>query len=155
MPAAFVPSDRGPDGARGRVRLDGLALNQAVVDEVFAQASEEQAVNFFVAVGRRLAGTLVLPDDDRLLSLEQATNGVWQRLGLGHAAWTVNDEGILISHADYAGNGPVSSSTWPKAAAAVVLGAYASWFEALGDGELLHTRLVQQTSDRIVIHHGL
>ncbi|WP_439533738.1 cellulose biosynthesis protein BcsD [Polymorphobacter sp.] len=148
-----TPNTIGPVPGPNRPHV--LALQLAVVDEVFAQASQEQAVAFFIAVGRRLASGLSLPSDDRLLTLEQAINNFWQPLWLGHGTLTADDEGIVINHVDYAKAGPAASETWPHAAAAVVLGAYSGWFQSLADEPPLQTRLVQQSSDRLIIHHGL
>lgn len=155
MALAMVRLVDGTAAALDTARPHALALQLAVIDEVFAHASEEQASSFFVAVGERLASGLALPSDDRLAALELAINAVWQRLGLGNVALAVDDGGIVIDHADYAAAGPANSSTWPKAAAGVVLGAYTAWFRSLSGETPLHTRLVQQTAERIVIHHGL
>ncbi|MBB6228067.1 hypothetical protein FHS79_002252 [Polymorphobacter multimanifer] len=127
----------------------------AMVDEVFANASAEQATSFFEAVGRRLAAALVLPSDDWLLPLEHAINGFWQPLGLGHVSLAIDKDGIAIIHDHHAAIGAARSPAWPQATAAVVFGAYCAWFAALGGAGAFHTRLVQQTSDQLVIHHGV
>ncbi len=153
MALAIVGSRHG--GGAVPVRPNGPALHIAMVDEVFANATSEQAVSFFEAVGRRLSTALVMPSDDRLMSLEQAINGFWQQLGLGQVSLAVDKDGIAIVHENHAGTGEAGSPAWPQATAAVVFGAYCGWFTALGGAGVLQTRLVQQTSDRLVIHHGI
>lgn len=153
MALAIIGSRRGDSAVPGPP--NELAFQIAMVDEVFANASAEQAAIFFEAVGRRLAAALVLPSDDRLLSLEHAINVFWQQLRLGHVSLAVSKDGITIVHRNHAASGEDCSPVWPQAIAAVLFGAYRGWFEALGGAGVLHTRLVQQTNDRLVIHHGV
>ncbi|WP_419816421.1 cellulose biosynthesis protein BcsD [Glacieibacterium sp.] len=130
------------------------ALESLLTEEIFAQATEEQGLSFFAAVGARIAARHHLPENAGLVELEVAINHVWQELGLGRVALTMAPDGIAIDHQGGTGGGAARSEEWPRAAASMLQGAYAAWFQAIG-GATLSTRLVKQTKDRIVLHHGL
>ena len=127
-------------------------LESAITDEIFAHATPEQAQSFFAAVGRRLAAGHELPLDGALADLEQAMNHAWRDADLGQVTLAMTTDGIVIDHRGHAGR--ARSENWQQAAPALLHGAYATWFEAIGGPEF-KTRLVKQTSERIILHHGL
>ena len=135
--------------------VQGGSLQSAMIDEVFANATEEQALSFFAAAGARLAAAHPLPEHDGVAGLEQAINAVWRELGLGQVALAMAPDGIAIDHQGYAANEASRSSSWPRAAGAVLRGAYGAWFQAIGGETKLHARLIRETRERILLHYGL
>lgn len=133
----------------------GAGLQSAMIDEVFANATEDQALSFFVAVGARLAAAHPLPENDGLPRLEQAINEVWRSLGLGQVALTMEADGIAINHSGYMTDEAHRLPSWPGAAGALLRGAYGAWFQSIGGAATLHARLVRQTHERILLHYGL
>jgi hypothetical protein len=92
-------------------------LRSLMAEEIFAQATADQAGSFFVAVGSRLAAQNPLPENSGVASLEAAINDVWQGLGLGQVTLTMQADGIVIDHQGYAA-GPGQSAAWRSSAAA-------------------------------------
>ena len=139
--------------------VDAVALSPGlhalIVDEVFANATAEQALSFFVAVGARLAASYPLPDDGGLPGLERAINEVWHKLGLGRVALALEDDGIAIDHAGVTAREHTASPSWPLAAAALLQGAYGAWFGSIGGEAALRIRIVRQAGERIILHYGL
>ena len=135
--------------------LQGPGLHALIVDEVFANATVEQALSFFVAVGWRLAAGYPLPDDGGLPGLERALNEVWHRLGLGRVTLAMKDDGIAIDHAGATTREHTASPSWPSAAAALLQGAYGAWFGSIGGEAALRIRIVRQAGERIILHYGL
>lgn len=155
MALAVVSSrtdDAGSDAPRQR---PGVSLQAAMIDEIFANATEDQALSFFMAVGARLASSHAPGNDDGLSDLEREINTVWREAGLGQVTLTVVPDGIAIDHQGYAASEAGRSAWWPKAADALLRGAYSAWFAALGGAGKLHIRHVRQTGERILFHYGL
>lgn len=146
------PGDAGADVTR---QSHGGGLQCAMIDEVFANATEDQALSFFVAVGARLAASHPLPGNDGLLELEHAINAAWRESGLGRVVLTMEPDGIAIDHIGYAATEAAQSPEWPKAAEALLRGAYDAWFDSLGGASALNIKLVSQTSERIQMRYGL
>ncbi len=133
----------------------GGGLQSAMIDEIFANATEDQALSFFVAVGTRLAASHPLPENDGVSGLEQAINEIWGQLGLGQVTLAIASDGIAIDHHGYTASEAALSPSWPGAARALLRGAYGAWFASIGGETKLHARLVRQTSEQILLHYGL
>lgn len=155
MALTMVRSHPGDAGADATQQSRGGGLQCAMIDEIFANATEEQALSFFVAVGARLALAYPLPANDGLLELELAINAAWRDSGLGRVVLTMEPDGIAIDHIGYSATEAAQSPSWPQAAEALLRGAYGAWFASLGGAPALTTTLVGQTSERIHMRYGL
>jgi hypothetical protein len=138
-----------------KLAASGGGFQSLMIDEVFAHATEDQALSFFVAVGTRLATANPLPENDAVSGLEQAINEVWSKFGFGRVALAITSDGIAIDHQDYCGAEAAQSPSWPGAAQALLRGAYGTWFLSIGGAAKLHMRPVLQTAERIQLHYGL
>ena len=140
----------------GRGIPSATLLMSLMIDEIFATASQDQAHGFFRAIGRRLSTLSPVVDREDIGVLAQVMNRLWTEIGWGHVTLQLKVDGIDIAHSGYppqlTGSDP---ALWQKAAAAILEGAYDSWFRSVGGGSSLRTFVLSQSSDRIELRHGL
>jgi hypothetical protein len=125
-------------------------LLDLLLEEVRSDASEEEAVAFFRAVGFRLAQRFPLSGRGDVQALEQDLNEVFAGLSLGSAQIGMDEDALIVRHrlANVHGS---SSGAWPT----ILEGAYDAWLRALGSGPRLQTSIRSVTDGMIELRHGL
>jgi hypothetical protein len=101
--------------------------------ELQAGARPEAARRFLRQVGRRMASGAPLPKAETLREMEEAINRTWAALDWGWVRLLAHDEDIRIIHGGWPElSGTAGGEAWAAAAAAILEGVYAGWFEAQG-----------------------
>lgn len=132
------------------------AVVDAMIAEIRAGATEDQARGFFAAVGHRIADLAPMSDVVDAATLSDRINALWATLGWGSVTLQLDDEGIDLQHRGTpAMLGADAEARWSPAVAALLEGAYDGWFRALGSGPNLRTRVINRNGDVIELRHGL
>ncbi|MGC4252382.1 MAG: hypothetical protein QM605_13220 [Sphingobium sp.] len=131
-------------------------LIQAIGAEAYAVAQTEQADAFFRASGKRFAGAVDLKGVSDLSVFEARINGLWERIGWGQAHLEMTEDAVLIRHIGLppAFHGE-RDEKGKRAVPLLLAGAYDAFFEALGSGPALHSRVMSWSSDMLELRHGL
>jgi hypothetical protein len=128
----------------------------AMIGEVHAGATPEQARGFFNAVGRRIAALAPVEDIEDTSALIDRINALWAAMGWGSVSLSFDDEGIDILHEQIPrALGHEDGGLWMANMGHVLEGAYDSWFRSLGSGRHLRTRVTEQSADKLELRHGL
>ena len=127
-----------------------VALAQELADAGVPDAARA----FLRHVGRRMAEAAPLPPVETLEALQDAINAVWRALDWGWVRLLVRKDGILIVHGAWPElTAPPGGEAWPAAAAAILEGVYAAWFEAQGS-PLKRTETVGPRAGAMEFRHG-
>jgi hypothetical protein len=127
------------------------------IDEIQANASEEEQIAFYRAVGTHLAKRFPVKGEGDAHVLERELNAVFQRLGFGRAEISVAEDALYIRHHLAAGAGaiPEREEPWQLILPLVLEGAYDAWLRTLGSGPRLHTTMSFADHDTLEYRHGL
>jgi hypothetical protein len=140
-------------GHRARGCL-GLLLN-LFLDEVRANATEEEELAFYRETGLRMAKRYPISGHGDAAVLERDLNLIFEETGFGSAQVSVADDALHIRHmmpplSDLGGDQP-----WRFVFSALLEGAYDAWLRSLGSGPRLHTTISSAHDDVIEFRHGL
>lgn len=132
------------------------AIVNAMIAEVSATASEEQAQGFFRTLGQHIAATVRVDDIENLDTLSDRVNSLWDQLGLGHAAMALSESGIDVHHDGVPAMPPAigDNNLWLSAIGPLLEGAYDCWFRAMGSGIRLRTRVVHRADGIFDLRHA-
>jgi hypothetical protein len=101
--------------------------------------------NFLRAVGRRMAGSMPLPQVETLGELETEMNKVWMEIDWGWVRLGARDDKIWIVHGAYPNAlSEGEDEIWPRGASAVLEGVYTVWFGAQGSPGVRTTRISER-----------
>ncbi len=132
-----------------RVFLSAFAL------ELHVGAEPAEVRGFLRQIGRRMAGSLLLPKTETVEALEAAMNEAWSSIEWGWVKLFPENASLRIVHGAYpnAFSDP-SNEVWPDGAAAVMEGVYGQWMLAQGSPTSAVRRISSQ-SDPLEFRHGV
>lgn len=146
------PSPRREPREAGMGGFTLLSLSTAA--EICEAVPEAQARGFFLSLGRRIAGLEKLDGVTDVAALAARLDGFWSALEWGHVEVEPGADGFVVRHHGLPRDiAPDPRGNWALMLAAVLEGAYDSWFRTLGSGPALHTR-AQWNGDTLEVHHG-
>lgn len=129
-----------------------LAL--ATAAEVCGAVPEAQARGFFLSLGKRMAALETLEGVTDVAALAARIDGFWSALEWGRVEIEPGSDGFAVRHRGLPLHvAPDPAGHWAMMLAAVLEGAYDSWFRSLGSGPALHTRS-RWNGDVLELHHG-
>lgn len=138
---------------------DGLAagalLLAGLVAEIRATASDTQRNALLRATGARIAALAPMTGVDDLTTLTGRVNDFWSRHHCGSARFTLEDDGILITHTGLpTALGLLVGGRMEIVLRPVLEGIYGGWMRQMGAGPTLRTRTTRWNDAEIRLKHG-
>ncbi len=100
-------------------------VSVAMLSEVRSRLGRD-ADNFIVAVGERIGAACTFDFDGGLEPFTESMNTIWNELGFGQTALTLQDGALAIHHElPYEGQ---DRSVWSETLPLLIEGIYRSWF---------------------------
>lgn len=139
----------------GDMGAGGLAfVAVSVAAEICRGAPADQAHQFFVSIGRRMADFEPFEGEFDLATLRDRFNAFWRALDWGEADVEVGADAIFVIHRHLPDRiAPDPYGCWATMLLGVLEGVYDSWFRALGSGPALKTT-ARWHGEEVEIRHG-
>ncbi len=146
-----------PNGLSPAEEERALAIMcQLFLEEIAATANADQRRGLLVAIGRRVAGLVAMPEDADLEIIADRANDLWAGLNWGSVGFEIDDEGIDVLHRGLPLKQKNQLQDWEEILPPVLEGAYGQWFAQIGgENSNLHTRITRSAPGEIELRYGL
>ena len=118
-------------------------------------ATETQAREFYLAVGRRMAAHADMTDVTNITTLTARINLFWGAMGWGSALVEMTGDGLAIHHTGMPRIfNAEAGGRWSIIGSALLEGIYDSWLRTVGSGPALKTRVIEWRAGSVELLHG-